>query len=171
MINKDDQKIYEIILIKRIQSNIPTRINVRGYSMVPFFFPEDKINIDKCERSVNIGDVVLFYIGSQLVVHRVVNIMEEWLLTKGDNNTWFDDRIHKRDILGIFVSDHSFISQHFISVIVGYLSFLHGKIHQYQSDKFLITRICSFGESSIKLTMEFLGKILRKNALELNCHI
>ena len=49
------------------------------------------------------GKIIVFYepIQERVLVHRVIDIQEEYLVTKGDHNTFIDSfRLQKKNVLG-----------------------------------------------------------------------
>lgn len=76
---------------------------VEGKSMYPTLISGDKILVEK-KRDIYIGDIVAFYLGKKLVVHRVVRVKGDMLYTKGDNSLSCDSPITVSDIQGVAIA-------------------------------------------------------------------
>jgi len=85
-----------IIAIVYIAVSGPPYVVVSSYSMVPSLFPGDLVIIEKNPSSVSVGDVVVYRVpeGAKppfkpgtLVIHRVINVVNGEVFTKGDGNT------------------------------------------------------------------------------------
>ena len=72
-------------------------------SMEPTIMADDMILVKEAE-SYQVGDIVVFQSGSMLVVHRVIEVTEESLITQGDANNAVDDPIAISDVKGIVFS-------------------------------------------------------------------
>ena len=72
-------------------------------SMEPTIMADDMILVKEAE-SYQVGDIVVFQSGSMLVVHRVIQVTEESLITQGDANNAVDDPIAISDVKGIVFS-------------------------------------------------------------------
>lgn len=68
-------------------------------SMEPALSVDDLIIVKEVEDYV-IGDMVVFQSQGSLIVHRIVLIEEEGIVTKGDANNVTDDAIELKDIKG-----------------------------------------------------------------------
>ena len=69
-------------------------------SMEPTFSADDLIFVKEAD-SFEVGDIVVYQSGSMLVVHRVVEITEDALITQGDANNTADEPVAPEAIKGI----------------------------------------------------------------------
>jgi signal peptidase I len=88
--------------IKKILSHGTFTFSINGNSMKPVLFPGDKVKITAC-RDYRAGDIVLYESGTQLIVHRIMDMRGETVITKGDYNQGFDYAVQKSAILGKLV--------------------------------------------------------------------
>ena len=68
-------------------------------SMEPYLKENDLIII-KVESNYNKNDIVTFYENNHYITHRIVDINEDIITTKGDNNNSTDNNIRKNQIIG-----------------------------------------------------------------------
>ena len=81
------------------------RLRVTGASMLPSIWPGDVVAV--CSSSLNQisrGDVVLFFRDRRFVVHRVVEVSGDRLLTRGDSVLGPDTPVSSDELLGRVVS-------------------------------------------------------------------
>jgi hypothetical protein len=84
---------------------VSTWIAPRGSSMRPLVGPETWMLVDFGAMDVQVGDIVLFPLGSVLVAHRVV--ARRWrhgqltLVTKGDAEPFYDAPVPPGSVIGI----------------------------------------------------------------------
>lgn len=71
-------------------------------SMEPTLHVNDLVLVRRT-RQVKPGDVVVYQSGSMLVIHRVVSVTEERIVTQGDANNVSDDPITPEDVKGVMV--------------------------------------------------------------------
>ncbi len=71
-------------------------------SMEPELSVDDLVIVKRTE-SVNVGDVVVFQSENQLIIHRVMEIQGQQLVTKGDANPSADDPIEMDAVKGVMV--------------------------------------------------------------------
>jgi hypothetical protein len=71
-----------------------------GVSMRPTIEPHQPLTVS-CGRPAQVGDVVLALRGTLPVVHRVVWMGSDWLLTRGDARTVPDPPLAAGDVVGI----------------------------------------------------------------------
>ncbi|CAD5243424.1 signal peptidase I [Thermococcus camini] len=74
-------------------------------SMTPTIDKGDLFFINPLARNPDVGDVIVFKVGSTWTVHRVVAITEDGYITRGDNNVASDQQSHnippiKKDQIG-----------------------------------------------------------------------
>lgn len=77
-------------------------------SMEPELSKDDLIFVKETDN-LEIGDVVVFQDSGTLIVHRVVDINENFVLTKGDANSGFDAPVEKSSIKGKVVGSIPFV--------------------------------------------------------------
>ena len=80
-------------------------VPVQGTSMAPTLRPGDlcRVRVGGNERLWP-GDVVVFWAGRGLVVHRVVVAWGGWVCTRGDNRLWPDGWVRRSRIVGVVVA-------------------------------------------------------------------
>ena len=71
-------------------------------SMEPIFSKDDLIFVKKTDN-INIGDIVVYQSNDSLVVHRVVSIDDDVVITKGDANNIEDASFDKSAIKGVVI--------------------------------------------------------------------
>lgn len=71
-------------------------------SMEPSLHVNDLVIIRRSE-AVQPGDVVVYQSGNLLVIHRVVSVTEDAIVTRGDANNVSDDPISPKDVKGVMV--------------------------------------------------------------------
>ena len=82
-----------------IKSRGSYSIFTRGNSMLPTIISDEKVTIIEPDNLI-IGDIVLFEICNELVLHRIVEINEPYLVTQGDNHPYSDYYICKEQVIG-----------------------------------------------------------------------
>lgn len=73
-------------------------------SMEDRLSPDDLVII-KAEDDYEVNDIVLYQDGDSLVIHRIVEIDGDTVITKGDANNTADEPINKSQIKGVLVYD------------------------------------------------------------------
>ena len=79
-----------------------TYVTTHGISMEPGFHTGDLAVLRSSDR-YSVGDVVAYHSETidTIVMHRIVAVADDGLVTQGDNNDWLDeDRPSQADILG-----------------------------------------------------------------------
>lgn len=72
-----------------------------GTSMIPLINPGDIVFFNKVKESdIAVGDIVAFYDGKKLIIHRVIAKEKDKILAKGDNVSAPDSPLEESDILG-----------------------------------------------------------------------
>lgn len=101
--------LFNFISIKLLGNNLPT-INGYAYlevisgSMEPKIKKGDIVIIDTKVSDYKVNDIVTFKdINGSFVTHRIIEINENEIITKGDANNTIDDAIDKSDIVGRYV--------------------------------------------------------------------
>lgn len=81
-----------------------SQIRITGNSMQPLFRPGDRILIQHGSDGFRRGDVLVFRMADQIVVHRLLDIRTDqnrsYLLTKGDSVLRPDPRFSSDQVLG-----------------------------------------------------------------------
>lgn len=81
-------------------------ITVHGNSMFPTISDGQKVYLTPCSK-YSIGDIVAYTVESddciqRILVHRAIFVRKNYILAKGDNNSYIDPiRIKYDDIIGI----------------------------------------------------------------------
>ena len=99
-----------IIMVLYMATNEMNKKNYTKYnefvvvseSMYPVLKKGDIVVSKKCLKSeINNNDIIIFYNGEELIIHRIVEIDNDYYITKGDNNKTFDkEKVHFNDING-----------------------------------------------------------------------
>lgn len=77
------------------------RLRVTGASMLPAIWPGDVVTIHSARFSdVSRGDLVLFFRGQRFFVHRVLDVGDDSLVTRGDSVLGSDPPVHSDELLG-----------------------------------------------------------------------
>lgn len=81
-----------------------------GMSVVLSGSMEDRLSVDdlviiKATDSYNVNDIVLYQDGNSLIIHRIIEIDGDTVITKGDANNVADEPINKSQIKGVLVYD------------------------------------------------------------------
>lgn len=71
-----------------------------GTSMRPFLKEKDVAVIEKKEGRLSLYDIALYQSGEKLLLHRVVGVLEEGYLMRGDN-TFSDETVKEEAVLGV----------------------------------------------------------------------
>ena len=99
---KTNKNKYQHAMADLLKQQIPIRIPVFGYSMVPFLWPGYMAEIKPAAiEELKKGDVVLFKHGENLVLHRVLRLRgTEFVVCKGDARIKSDGEVLADAILG-----------------------------------------------------------------------
>lgn len=97
-INEEDIRIYEDRVVIYIDDAKISRYAATG-SMIPFL--DENSNgikiVPSSANDINVGDIITFRLGTDLIVHRVVEKGTDnegiYFVTKGDNNSQTDGKI------------------------------------------------------------------------------
>ena len=68
--------------------------------MLPAIQPGDVVIIDTRPENIQVGDVIIYKYGTKLMGHRVIAIVEEGFITKGDNNPYPDNLVPNKAVVG-----------------------------------------------------------------------
>ena len=73
-------------------------------SMEPTISAGDFVTIIKCDvNKLEPNDIITFYLGDEVVTHRIQSIDVDKIITKGDFNNISDNPIDKKDIIGKYI--------------------------------------------------------------------
>ena len=95
-----------------VENNIEELLNKQGFvitdiqgtSMYPFLRQgKHRVIISKVNRQLKKYDVVLYKVNNKYVLHRIIDIVDDTLIIRGDN-TLEVEKVNKNDILGILTS-------------------------------------------------------------------
>lgn len=109
-------------------------------SMEPEYYVDDLIFIKETNDYIK-NDIVVFQDGSTVVVHRIIEINEDNIITKGDANNTADDPIAEENILGevIFHIPRAGIIVNIIKNPVGFIIILAAAVflleYSYKKEK------------------------------------
>ena len=97
-INNTHQLPYEEVLEKYGECIT----HVTGWSMEPLLHNRQSIvRVVPAEKGqLKVGDVVLYKVNEQYILHRIMRIQGDTLIIRGDNN-WFLERISKDQVIGV----------------------------------------------------------------------
>ncbi|HWT76576.1 MAG TPA: S24/S26 family peptidase [Mobilitalea sp.] len=90
----------EDIIRKQLSLGI-LRINLIGNSMLPTFQPGDSVYVTAIRDEVKVNDIVLFYDKEVMILHRVLQVVGDYVITQGDHNTYLDRPVKIKKLLGI----------------------------------------------------------------------
>ena len=77
----------------------------KGYSMYPLLRQnKDLLVIRKPEGEIRKYDIVLFRQNGKYILHRIIEMNEDTVVTAGDHNTFKDQRIRKDEIIGVLTA-------------------------------------------------------------------
>lgn len=76
--------------------------NVLSGSMEPTF-SKGSLLIVKETKDVKQGDIIVYQSGSELIVHRVVDVKQDLITTRGDANNIADPQFEKTQIKGVVI--------------------------------------------------------------------
>jgi len=75
--------------------------SIKGWSMAPLIKPGDDLLVNCQNRNYHVGNIVIYYQKSKLVVHRIIKIKKNQFLLKGDNRLFADGWFEAKIILGL----------------------------------------------------------------------
>lgn len=102
--------IYNFIMIKVLKHDVAT---INGYTMLevvsgsmkPTINVGDMIIINTKDKNYKENDIVTYYDKNHnLITHRIININDTEIVTKGDNNNTEDEAIYSQEIIGKYVT-------------------------------------------------------------------
>ena len=98
-------------------------VAVMSDSMNPKYYKGDAVILKKYENEeLKVGDIIAYYSDNNLIIHRINNINNGYITTKGDNNNSVDSkRIKIEDVEGIYLFHIKFLGypRMIISEILG----------------------------------------------------
>lgn len=71
-------------------------------SMEPTFSKDDLIFVKKTD-DISMGDIVVYQSGNELIVHRIISISKDMVVTQGDANNVSDPPFEKSAVKGVVV--------------------------------------------------------------------
>ena len=75
--------------------------SIKGWSMAHLIKPGDDLLVNCQNRNYHVGNIVIYYQKSKLVVHRIIKIKKNQFLLKGDNRLFADGWFEAKIILGL----------------------------------------------------------------------
>lgn len=100
--------LYNFISINVLKKDLPT-INGMGIlevvsgSMEPVINIGDLIVIDTKDKKYEVGKVITFYDSNgNFVTHRIIEVLDDYVITQGDANNAIDEATLKEDIVGVY---------------------------------------------------------------------
>ncbi len=126
---------FLIALTSFIQLKVMHRkyCNVFGYTYFQILTGsmENEIKIDdvvivKLGKSYKKGDIISYNSGDAIVTHRVVEINDDEIITKGDANNANDEPIKKKDVIGkvVFIGKKFGVVKKVVTEPIVFISFL-----------------------------------------------
>ena len=88
-------------LIKLVRPAETRLVTVVGHSMNPTFLDGDTLIVDPPQRPLHIGDVVVYPHRGKLVVHRVIECLEDRLICAGDASWALKEEVAPDDVIGV----------------------------------------------------------------------
>jgi signal peptidase I len=96
----DEQKYLNTAIELLHHSGEDVWMPVKGTSMLPMLRVGDRVKVQRVDGDLQLGDIVVFRQGSELIIHRVLGFRRNQWYTRGDNVMHFDPPISTDDILG-----------------------------------------------------------------------
>jgi len=87
------------IIRKYIEDGKRIKFIVNGNSMSPFIKSGERVEIERADR-IRIGDVVLLKMKNDFLLHRVIFVFRNFVITKGDRSPLIDPPSQKKNVLG-----------------------------------------------------------------------
>jgi len=114
-----------------IESGKRVRFVVKGNSMSPFINSGEKVEIEKVER-IRIGDVVLLKLKDDFLLHRVLFVFRNFVITKGDRSPFIDPPSQRKNVIGRVRKEEGFLrvfrtAISFLSIPISCLKFVLSK--------------------------------------------
>jgi hypothetical protein len=104
LLNDDQERILSLASSLRAP-NRTIESTVKGTSMGSGLPPDSRIRIDMSPAAdLRLGQVIAFVGGNQLIVHRLVHLGRDFVLTRGDARLAPDSPVRRDQILGPVIS-------------------------------------------------------------------
>lgn len=87
-------------LLKKKGQKEVINIKSRGYSMLPTIPLNSKLTIEIGSNNYQINDIILFLSDNSFYVHRIIDIKNDIIECKGDNNKLYTEKITESEIIG-----------------------------------------------------------------------
>lgn len=141
---------YSELWRKRLKKK-PLKIYSFGSSMLPLFKGKEMLLVTAAE-DIRRGDVVCYRDGSIFVFHRVVQIKNGTVVTKGDNNLYLDKPISASQILGKIPirGNSAAVSVEKINHILASHSIIQARIYSVLTNNPLARTYCRVMEKYLK---------------------
>lgn len=100
MMNENSQ----LQLLRNLINNQTMKyVTVVGKSMLPILIPNEKVYISPYNINIDlsIGKIIIFFKDNKLIIHRIIKVGKEYVITKGDNSPCDDGIIFKNMILAV----------------------------------------------------------------------
>ncbi|WP_172967208.1 S24/S26 family peptidase [Thermococcus sp. 101 C5] len=97
------RKELEALCVEALKKKGSIKLKVTGNSMYPVIKEGDIVSINRFQPEIQLhpGDIVLIRNFDGVILHRVVKIKGNSIITKGDNNPLIDGVFNISDVLGI----------------------------------------------------------------------
>ena len=88
------------ILSQVLTKNKKIHIKIIGDSMLPTLHPGQKVLVEETDNYA-VGDIVAYFLGKKLIVHRIYDLNSNFFIAKGDNKLTLDPCTSVQNILGV----------------------------------------------------------------------
>ena len=152
--------VYMLNAKRLVRNAMPMPFGV-GFSMEPTLSVDDLVIVREAEH-YEVGDVVVYQSGQSLVIHRIVQIDETAVITKGDANNMEDSPVAVSEIKGRMVGVIPGVGRvvHFLQSPMGIILILALAV-------FLLNRSWSKEKASDEKSLDALKEEIRRlKALE-----
>lgn len=115
-----------------------------GVSMLPMLKARrDTVVVVKKSERLKPFDVALYKRGEDYVLHRVISVLEDGYLIRGDN-TYADEYVKEKDILGV-LTEFFRKDKHFTCEDKKYLKYAKKRVKSYPVRRFFVLTKRKFG--------------------------
>lgn len=90
-------------LLKKKGQKEVINMKSRGYSMLPTIPLNSNLTIEIGNNDYQVNDIILFLSENSFYVHRIINIKNDTIECKGDNNELYTEKINLSEIIGIII--------------------------------------------------------------------
>ena len=87
-------------LLKKKGQKEVINMKSRGYSMLPTIPLNSNLTIEIGNNDYQVNDIILFLSENSFYVHRIINIENDTIECKGDNNKLYTEKINLSEIIG-----------------------------------------------------------------------